>query len=160
MTRFAMKHKYAGYIGKGKSSWGLIHVTDLARAYLTMLQWLESSPPEVALEHPYFFCENGREMSWGEIAEMIGEELQAAGRIPDSKAREIPKDEYDDLFGPYSMVVLGQNARNRADRLRELGWQPKHLDIRESFRKEELPILLQETGEFKGYAGIAASGSG
>jgi nucleoside-diphosphate-sugar epimerase len=63
MARFAIKHKYAGYAGKGKSVWGLIHVKDLSHGYLTMLQWLENSPPDAALEHPYFFCENGEEIS-------------------------------------------------------------------------------------------------
>jgi nucleoside-diphosphate-sugar epimerase len=63
MARFAMKHKYAGYAGKGKSVWCPIHVKDLSYGYLTMLQWLENSPTEAALEHPYFFCENDEEIS-------------------------------------------------------------------------------------------------
>jgi hypothetical protein len=56
--------------------------------------------------------------------------------------------------------VIGQNSRNRAERLRELGWRPKELGVREAFAKEELPILLKETSEFKGYGRAAASGSG
>lgn len=63
MARFALKHKYAGYVGKGKSAWGLVHVADLARGYRTMLDWLVTSPPETALSHPYFFCENGMEIT-------------------------------------------------------------------------------------------------
>jgi hypothetical protein len=60
----------------------------------------------------------------------------------------------------YSMVVVGQNARNRADRLRELGWKPKERNVREAFAKEELPILMEERGQFNGYGRAAASGSG
>jgi hypothetical protein len=60
----------------------------------------------------------------------------------------------------YSLVVVGQNARNRADRLRDLGWKPKERAVHEAFTNEELPILLKETGEFNGYARAAASGSG
>jgi nucleoside-diphosphate-sugar epimerase len=63
MARFALKHNYAGYVGKGKSAWGLVHVADLARGYRTMLDWLVTSPAETALSHPYFFCENGMEIS-------------------------------------------------------------------------------------------------
>jgi nucleoside-diphosphate-sugar epimerase len=63
MARFALKHNYAGYVGKGKSAWGLVHVSDLARGYRTMLDWLVTSPPEAALSHPYFFCENGMEIT-------------------------------------------------------------------------------------------------
>jgi hypothetical protein len=56
--------------------------------------------------------------------------------------------------------VIGQNSRNKAERLRDLGWQPKEIRMREAFAKEELPILLKETGEFDGYERAAASGSG
>jgi nucleoside-diphosphate-sugar epimerase len=160
MARFAIKHRYAGHVGRGHSVWSLIHTNDLSYGYLTILQWLERSPPEVALEHPYFFCENGREASWGELAGMIGRELKAAGRIADATPREIPPEQYDDLFGKYSVVVIGSNSRSRADRLRELGWQPRHLDVEAAFRDEELPLLLNETGEFSGYSRPAASGSG
>jgi nucleoside-diphosphate-sugar epimerase len=160
LARFALKHKYAGHVGKGKAEWGTIHVSDLSHGYLTMLKWLESSPPEAALEHPYFFCENGEEISWGDIAAFIGEELKAAGRLDDASPREIPKEQWDDLFGMYSSVVVGANARNRADRLRDLDWKPTHRDMREAFKKEELPTLLSETGEFNGYGRAAASGSG
>lgn len=160
MARFATKHQYAGFVGRGKSVWGTVHVSNLSRGYMTMLQWLLSSPADVALDHPYFFCENGQEVTWRQAAEMIGEGLHSAGRLPDPKPREIPEDQYDDLFGPYSMVVLGQNARNKANRLRQLGWQPREKDIKQTFMEEELPVLLKETGKFKGYAGVAASGSG
>ncbi|KAH7066710.1 hypothetical protein BKA63DRAFT_571119 [Paraphoma chrysanthemicola] len=87
---------------------------------------------------------------WSKIATFIGKDLHAAGMIPDSTPREIPQNEYDDLFGEDSLVVIGQNSRNRADRLRDLGWRPKEVGVHEAFTKEELPILLRETGEFKG----------
>lgn len=160
MARFAMKHKYAGHAGQGKALWGTVHVSDLARGYLAILQWLEKSGPDVAREPPIFFCEDGREISWGEAAAMIGEELKLAGKLSDPTPREIPKEQYDDLFGMYTPVVIAQNARNRADRLRALGWEAKEIDVREAFKKEELPILLKETGEFTGYGRAAASGSG
>ncbi|KAI5272091.1 NAD(P)-binding protein [Aureobasidium subglaciale] len=108
MARFALKHKYAGYVGGG----------------------------------------------------FIGKELKVAGKIEDATPLEIPSEQYEDLFGKYSDVVIASNARNRADRLDQLGWRPKHTDIRLAFRDEELPILLKESGVFKGYSKAAASGSG
>lgn len=72
--------------------------------------------------------------------------------------KEIPEDHYDDLFGIHTVGVIGANSRNRADRLRDLGWQPKEMSIKEAFQKEELPILLKETAEFNGYARAVASG--
>ncbi|KAK5169709.1 uncharacterized protein LTR77_005687 [Saxophila tyrrhenica] len=160
MARFAIKHKYAGYAGQGKSVWAPIHVADLSRGYLTLLQWLENSPPQTALEHPYFFCENGQELSWSEIAAIIGDELKAKGIISDPTPKQIPESQYEDLFGMYTNVVIAQNSRNRAERLRELGWKPEHFSVRDAFRDEELPIILKDEGEFRGYAKPAASGSG
>ena len=125
ITRFALKHKYAGHVGKGQAVWSTIHVADLARAYVTILHWLEESPESVVLEHPYWFCENGEEISWGEVAAMIGRSLQPLGKVQSAEPREIPESEWGDLFGPYSAVVIGANSRCRGERVRELGWRPR-----------------------------------
>jgi nucleoside-diphosphate-sugar epimerase len=158
MTRFALKHKYAGHVGQGKAVWSTIHVADLARAYVTILHWAEKAPCEASLGNPYFFCENGEEISWGDIAAMIGQSLHSNERIPDAEPREISENQWDDLFGPYSSVVIGSNSRSRAERLRELGWQPRERKIRVAFEKEELPLLLAEKGEFHGYRSLLLLG--
>lgn len=159
LTRFAMKHRYAGHVGKGEAVWSTVHVSDLARAYLLVLQWAQAAPDTAATGNPYFFCENGEEISWREIAAMTGTHLHAAGRVDEPRPREIPTLEYEDLFGPYSVVVVGANSRSRARRVRESGWEPKELGIRQAFEAEEVPLLLQETGGFAGYQKPAASGN-
>lgn len=159
MARFAIKHKYAGHAGKGQAVWSLIHVSDLARAYMTILHWALKSGDETALESPYFFCESGEEMSWRNGAAIIGKGLHEAGKIEHPEPREVPREEFDDLFGPYTFVVIGANSRSRAERLRKMGWQPRERSVREAFEMEELPLLLKETGPFSGYGGPAASGA-
>ncbi|OQO02588.1 hypothetical protein B0A48_12116 [Cryoendolithus antarcticus] len=159
LTRFALKHKYAGHIGQGKAVWSTVHVADLARAYLMILHWAESAPDSATSGSPYFFCENGEEISWGDVAGMIGKGLHSAGKVDAASAKEIPGQEYVDVFGPYSAVVIGSNSRSRANRVRELGWSPRERRIREAFEVEELQLLLEETGSFAGYAKPAASGA-
>lgn len=159
MARFALKHKYPGHVGAGKGVWSTVHVADLARAYLLILQWAQKSPATVALENPYFFCENGREISWEGIAAMIGKHLQPLGRVKAQQTHEIPESQHVDLFGPYSFVVIGANSRSRAERVRRLGWTPREREIEEAFEVEELPLLLEETDEFHGYGKAAASGA-
>lgn len=161
MTRFALKHKYAPLVGKGKAVWSTVHVSDLSFGYLTILQWLVKSPAEVALEHPYFFCESGEEIAWAEVATAIGEGLHVAGRLEDPTPREVPEDQYVDLFSEYTMPIIGTNSRSRAHRLREMGWEPKHFDLRKAFHAEELPLLLNEDNRgWKGYfAKVAAAGA-
>lgn len=157
MVRFAIKHGYAGYVGKGNSVWGHIHVADLARGYMTILHHLEDSSAEEAFKNPYFFAENGDEHSWKRCAKEIGEALHCAGKVQDPMPKEIPSTLYKDLFQDWSLPVIGQNARNRANRLRKLGWKPQEKSTFESLVQDELPIILTEKEEFNGYAAAVAS---
>ncbi|KAI4750463.1 NAD(P)-binding protein [Aureobasidium sp. EXF-3400] len=157
MARFAIKHRYAGYVGKGESVWGQVHVGDLARAYMTILHYMESTAGEEVFKNPYFFVENGEEYSWKRCAEEIGRALHKAGKIEDPVPREISPDLYGDLFQDWSLAVIGQNARNRANRLRALGWQPREKSTFDSFVTDELPILLAEKAQYNGYGAAVAS---
>lgn len=80
---------------------------------------------------------------------MIGKGLYKAGRISTPKAQSIPESDYVDLFGQFTPDVVGCRCRNRADRLRAMGWKPEQLGFEEAFEKEDLPVLLAEKGEFK-----------
>ncbi|QLI67657.1 uncharacterized protein G6M90_00g032670 [Metarhizium brunneum] len=149
LTRFACKHGQAGYVGTGKKAWGVVHVRDLAKAYVQVLHWIEGaadSDPE--LQNPYFFCESGQ-VTWAEVGAIIGKGLYKASRITTPDTRSIPESEYVDLFGQFTPDVVGCSCRNRADRLRSMGWKPEQLGIGEAFEKEDLPALLAEKGEFK-----------
>lgn len=158
ITRFALKHGWVPYIGKGLAVESQIHVLDLARAYVVLLHWMEQAEPQELLDNPYFFCENGAEKSWKEVGQEVGKALYEAGKIQDPEPRSVPKSMYNDLFGPWSGAVIGLNSRSRAVRLRELGWQPREKGVWESYREDELPELLREDGkDFHGYGGALAS---
>ena len=159
LMRFALKHGYAGHVGKGLSIWSQIHVVDLARAYVTLLHWLEAANADEALKFPYFFCENGREIVWGDAVAAIGKALHAAGRIESPVPKTIPEDLYGDLFGKASAWVVASNSRTRAKKLREFGWEPKEKGVLESLIEDEIPLILQETGEFNGYSRAVVSGN-
>ncbi|KAL4935269.1 hypothetical protein BDV06DRAFT_228978 [Aspergillus oleicola] len=132
MVRYPIKHDYPRMIGDGLAMWNQVHVGDLARAYVALLQWLEQTPGVTVAESPYFFCENGEELLWRQCAEEIGRILHKAGKVADPIPQTIPRENYRDLFGECSGLVIGSNARNRANRLRKIG-------------------------EFKGYAASVAS---
>lgn len=146
LTRFALKHGYAPYIGAGKPVESNIHVLDLARAYVVLMHHLETAPPSYVLNNPYFFCEStgDNEPSWLEIATLIGKSLHDAGKISDPTPKSVPKELYGDLFGEYSDPVISLNSRSRAVRLRELGWNPIEKDWRASYAEDELPHILNE----------------
>jgi nucleoside-diphosphate-sugar epimerase len=157
LVRYSIKHGYAGQIGKGLAVWNQVHVKDLARGYMVLLHWMERAPvTEIALNR-YFFCENGQELSWGECASEIGRTLRRMGRIDQVAPKPIPKENWGDLFGDYSGMVVGSNARHRANRLRKLGWAPLEKDTLASLAEDEIPIIAKENGEFTGYASVVAS---
>lgn len=155
LTRFALKHGYSAYVGKGLGVESNIHVLDLARAYITLLHHIEVTSATDLLENPFYFCETtgDNEPSWKDVATTIADGLAKAGKIKHATPREMPEDLYSDAFGPYTPAVIGLNSRSRAIRLRELGWEPKEKGWRESYLEDELPELLKETdhGNFSGY---------
>ncbi|KAH6887096.1 NAD dependent epimerase/dehydratase family protein [Thelonectria olida] len=158
MIRYSIKYGYAGQIGEGRSVWNQIHVKDLARGYMTLLQWLERSPAGQVRSNPYWFCENGEELSWHEIAAEIGRVLHQAGRIDSAEAKTIPQVNYRDLFGEEATeVTLGSNSRCRANRLRKLGWEPREKKALASLVEDEIPLVMKETGPFNGYTKIVPS---
>ncbi|KAF1967215.1 NAD(P)-binding protein [Bimuria novae-zelandiae CBS 107.79] len=144
IARFALKHGFVGHVGKGLSVESQIHVLDLARAYIILLHYMETSPAEVFLQNPYFFCENGREFSWREVAEEVGKTLMEKGLLQDAEPREFSREDWEDLFGGDTGATIGLNSRSRAVRLRELGWDAREKGIWESWREDELPELLRE----------------
>ncbi len=158
IVRYSIKHGYAGHVGKGLSVWSQVHVTDLARAYVLLLHWLEGDESNGVAQNPYFFCENGEELSWGECATEIGKALHSAGKLKSPNTATIPEDLYGDVFGrQYTHIVAGSNSRNRANRLRKLGWQPREKGTLASLREDEIPMLIKETGNFNGYSKAVAS---
>ena len=156
-VRFALKNGYAPVVGKGLALESRIHMLDSARAYGTLLHWMEQSSPTEVLKNRYFFCENGEELSWPEVAENVGRTLHEKGLLKDAKPRVVPKEQYDDLFGDFTPAVIGLNSRSRAVRLRELGWEPNGKGIWQSWEEDELPELSKEEdrGKSSAYTGVA-----
>jgi hypothetical protein len=62
----------------------------------------------------------------------------------------VPVENYNDLFGDFTIAVAGSNARNRANRLRKLGWRPLEKNTFMTLAEDEIPLILRETGKFHG----------
>ncbi|KAL3459472.1 hypothetical protein BJX64DRAFT_301224 [Aspergillus heterothallicus] len=99
-----------------------------------------------------------KDLARGYCAAEIGRILHRAGKVADPTPQTIPRENYRDLFGEYSGLVIGSNARNRANRLRKIGWEAREKKTFASLAEDEIPLILLETGEFNGYAAPVASG--
>ncbi|KAI1374514.1 NAD dependent epimerase/dehydratase family protein [Hypoxylon crocopeplum] len=158
LVRFSIKHGYAGQIGEGLSVWSHIHVKDLTRGYMVILHWMERASAREVLANPFWFCENGQQLSWHECAVAYGRALHGMGYIPDSPVpKAIPPSDFCGLFGDYSEVAAGSNSRNKASRLLKLGWEPAEKPTLASLVEDEVPSILKESGSFEGSKGLVAS---
>lgn len=123
--------------------WSVVHVKDLGHAYMILLTHIKNSKPEVLLQNPYYFAENGSEMSMGEAAEHIGRTLYDIGRIQTPQAQTFSEAHFQDVLGPRTPAGLGCNSRSRAIRLRDLGWEPENsIDIWTSWKEDEISSML------------------
>ncbi|KAL2405751.1 hypothetical protein ABEF95_012165 [Exophiala dermatitidis] len=142
MTRFALKHGYAPVIGEGLSLETQVHYRDLVRGYVAIMHYLEKDDQDD--DNPYWLCENGKEFSWKEAAEVIGKALYDRGKIRDPNPRQPPKELYSELVGDKTESYMGLNCRARAVRLRkQLGWEAQEKGIWESYLEDELPVILK-----------------
>ncbi|KAF2476832.1 NAD(P)-binding protein [Lindgomyces ingoldianus] len=142
LVRFALKHGYAGRVQEGLNVWSAVHVADLARAYTTLIDSLDSIDPSAFLKNPYFFADDGMDFSWGDAAEQVGRILYKLRKIPSPETRSFDPADYGDVFGPMTEKVAGGNARSRGVRLRELGWEPKEKSVWESLEEDEIPYII------------------
>jgi nucleoside-diphosphate-sugar epimerase len=110
----ARAHGLARYIGAGLARWSRCHIEDVAAAFVAAL----ARPVPGALYYP----ESG-EMSWGELAAMIGRVLgvpTAGWSLEEAVA----------AWGPRALWTYASNARTRGVRIRaELGWTPRIDDL-------------------------------
>jgi nucleoside-diphosphate-sugar epimerase len=125
LVRDARERGVARHVGAGLARWSCCHIDDIAAAYVAAV----AKPVPGALYYP----ENG-EMSWGELAAMIGGVLG----VPTAS---FSLDEAVRAWGARALWTYASNARTRGVRIRaELGWAPRidalEADIRRLGRAE------------------------
>ena len=142
MVRFALKHGFVGHVGEGRNVWSVVHVKNLGRAFMTLLAYMEKAAPATFVENPYFFAEDGSEVSMGEVAENLGRILFEMGRIKSPQAQTYTESDYEDVVGALTPRGFGCNSRSRATRLQELSWKPREKDIWTSWKEDEVPSVV------------------
>ncbi|KAJ6474216.1 hypothetical protein C8R45DRAFT_1011190 [Mycena sanguinolenta] len=113
----ALRDGYASYGNDGQATFAHISVGDFVVATTILLDALENSKVDV-LTNPYFNATTHVETTWFAVAERIGADLYAKGRM----ATPVPRSSgpEDDFYGVY---------RPRASRLRALGWKETDVDV-------------------------------
>ncbi|KAI9927540.1 hypothetical protein ASPWEDRAFT_176021 [Aspergillus wentii DTO 134E9] len=92
----------------------------------------------------------------GEIIDLLLQEKQyrLRGGWMIHRPDPISPGNYNDCFSEYSGTIIGANSRNRATRLRKLGWKAREKKTLASLAEDEIPLILPENGDFAGYTVI------
>ncbi|KAH7146616.1 hypothetical protein B0J13DRAFT_595171 [Dactylonectria estremocensis] len=109
---------------------------------------------EFAIKHSYAGYIGGGKAVWGYLAILHYMESTSGDKVLENPYFFI---ENGEECSWENLAVIGENARNRANRLRALGWKPQEKSAFDSLLTDELPIILAEKSEFRGYSAPVAS---
>jgi nucleoside-diphosphate-sugar epimerase len=138
LIRSILKNNAAFIIGDGSQEWDRISITDLVDLYRVILSQIVEGKDVPSGKEGIFFSETGRH-SWKELAQYIIDAGVKLGKLSSNVAvKEASLQEAADAHGlgaapAFVELGFGSNARTKADRARQLGWDPK--DGLEEFKK-------------------------
>lgn len=125
-------------LGDGKTFWSYIHVYDLSRLYLLLVDEAVSNGSKATWnELGYYLVENG-EFSWGEVCVAITKEAYRQKTFASENIVTVPMEERSP-FVALARPVINYSARSRAVRAKNLlGWE-----AREGPLMDEIPGLVR-----------------
>ncbi|CCD45558.1 putative nad dependent epimerase dehydratase family protein [Botrytis cinerea BcDW1] len=126
LIRASLKAGQALVIGDGKGVWSYVHIDDLAKLYIILLQKILDGE-KVPMGEQILFAETGT-FSWIDASQAIADALYTLGAIKTVDVKQVPlEDAASQLFeGDLLLTELAfsSNSRTKADLARELGWKP------------------------------------
>ncbi|KAH9933410.1 uncharacterized protein B0H18DRAFT_644511 [Fomitopsis serialis] len=153
LIKASLDRKRSGVVGPGKAIWPHIHIDDTADMYIVLFDAITSNPQSAGHGwEGYYFGENGH-IFWYEIGKAIGQALVDLGLADNTEPTPFTEEELAKYWGSVPAGSYnGTTCRCRADRIRALGWKPKHssADLLAGFKSEiELQQkIAQEKGGF------------
>ncbi|UPL02417.1 hypothetical protein LCI18_013351 [Fusarium solani-melongenae] len=149
IIRAALRDGITSVIGTGAAEWDHVHISDLVKLYELVLSRLLAGDVLPSNKKGIYFNETGHQ-SWREVSERVAKEGLALGYLQSDQVQELSLEDGAKAFGKTlqpSVAELGfaSRSRTRADRAREIGWEPTKTreDFEASFR-EEWKILAKE----------------
>lgn len=137
-------------MGGGLNLWENVHIDDLTKLYVLILDKSLSHTPPPSGAEGFFFGANGEHRVL-DVAERIGRAMSELGKGRSSRPTPFTEEEIEEWFGSGSQGLAncnasyGSNARARADRGYALGWKPTKSakDMLASIRPEMEAVLAE-----------------
>ena len=155
LAKAILTSKKGVQIGAGKNIWNNVHVADLSKVYLKLVEAAAAKGGNVSWgTDGYYFAENGEHV-WGDICKAVARSAHKAGYIPSDEVVSISADEADQLT-PYATYLWGTNSRCKAVRARKiLDWKPVEGSI-ENEIPEAIEVEAKSLGLVVGHAAKVA----
>lgn len=136
LTKLILTKQYIPIIGAGKARWNHIHVADLSRLFLLLVEAAVAGDVRDELwgEQGYMLIESG-EHWWAELAEEIANQAGEIGYV-DAKLekRALEREAAIEQAG-FEAESWGLNSRGKAERANKtLGWKPSAPSLLDSVR--------------------------
>jgi nucleoside-diphosphate-sugar epimerase len=116
-------------VGAGTNAWSTISIEDLGRACVFLLEEARKGDESRVQfgQDGYYFIE-GFELSLADRMKACAERLYREGRLSTPEVQLKTVDEIQSEFGPFAVYLFGSSSRIKADKLRDLGWEPLDFD--------------------------------
>lgn len=156
LARCTLEKRKGIQVESGKSRWRNVHVHDLSKCYLKLLEAAAQGGGNATWgREGYYFTENG-EHAWGEMAQVVAKEAHKQRFIPSDDVSIVSAGEADKLT-PRGGVLWATNSRCKALRARKLlGWTPAEHGV-----SQEVSAIVTSEAKLLGLvAGHAAKVAG
>ncbi|GAA93584.1 uncharacterized protein L969DRAFT_95770 [Mixia osmundae IAM 14324] len=144
LIRGSIKLRAGLTVNASLHAWSSIHVHDLVRGYITLLDAIQSH--KIDLTNPYFFCENNQPFLWRAISYAVAQALVDQGLMQHVTLKHVPDELAAELMGSKELTydTFAHNSISRAERLRGMGWKPHEVDVFRTIDEEVATTLKAE----------------
>lgn len=154
LAKCTLERKQGFQVGAGRAYWTNVHVFDLSKVYLALVEAAAEAGTATWGKEGYYFTQNGEHI-WGEISKVVASSAQQHGFISSDEVVSVSAEEADKLSS-HGSILWGTNSRCRAIRARKLlGWSPTEKSL-----IDEIPLAVEseakKLGLIKGHAALVA----
>jgi len=155
LAKVTLQKKMGVQVGAGKTFWPNVHVADLSKLYLKLVEAAAAGGGNATWnDQGYYFAENGEHV-WGVVSKLVATVAHRKGLIPTDEVISLNAEGIAQLH-PFGAVIWGANSRSKAIRAKKLlGWSPKEESIEENI-PEAVDGEAKALGLIEGHAAKVA----
>ncbi|KAL4994657.1 hypothetical protein BDV10DRAFT_176277 [Aspergillus recurvatus] len=151
LAKLILQRKKGLQLSDGRTFWNCVHVYDLSRLYVRLIEESISGRELTWNEDGYYFVESGTYF-WGDISQRITKEAYKLGLLPSEQMTVVEMKDRD-ILAPAGRPVGNYAVKAKTVRARKLiGWSPV-----EGSLEDEIPAIVMAVARSLGLQAQVAS---